>query len=79
MPLILIAQFKDLNSPMSQSEIQILRRQLEIAIAALQVVANRDDRSGVVDALKAINQLGQGCPASADESSPLKRLGLRKP
>ncbi len=38
----------------------ILRRQLEIAIAALRVVATRDDRSGVVDALKAIEQLGKG-------------------
>jgi len=38
----------------------IQRRQLEIAIAALKVVAEQDDRSGVVDALRAIERLGLG-------------------
>ena len=46
--------------------LQILRRQLEIAIAALKVVATRDDRSGVVDALQAIEQLGNGYDRSAN-------------
>jgi hypothetical protein len=40
--------------------IALLRRQIEIAVRALQRVATDDDRSGVVDALKAIEVIGRG-------------------